>query len=111
MSTVDTETSKTPPNQKKKRKRKKKKPSGETPSYDPMSECVTLCQQNKWREALILCRRECHKARQEGNEDLYLSLHGAQTKIEYSLRRQMAATLLDSAKDVLAKEYLLDVGE
>ncbi|MFW5996784.1 MAG: hypothetical protein ACOCZS_04305 [Verrucomicrobiota bacterium] len=111
MVTVDTETSKTLPNQKKKRRRKRKNSSSETPSYDPMSECVTLCQQNKWREALMLCRRECHKAREEGNEDLYLSLHGAQTKVEYSLRRQMAAVLLNSARDILAKEYLLDVGE
>lgn len=78
---------------------------------DAMSECVMLCQEKRWREALLLCRRLCAKAQKDGNPDLYVSLEGAQAKIEYSLRRQIAANLIKSAKQTLVKEYLLDVGE
>ncbi len=98
---------------KNKRKRKKervKQPDAPAPA-DHMTQCVMLCQEKKWREALMLCRRVCRKAEEEGNDDLYLGLSGAQSKIEYSLRRQMAAALIESAKELLAKEYLLDVGE
>ena len=97
---------------KSKKRNKSRKESAETTSAaDPMTQCVTLCQEQRWREALLLCRRICAKAEKEGNDDLYASLSGAQTKIEYSLRRQMAAALITSAKELLAKEYLLDVGE
>ena len=99
----------------KSRKRKKSEPAAAQeqppPTTDPMTQCVTLCQEQRWREALLLCRRICAKAEKEGNDDLYTSLSGAQNKIEYSLRRQMAAALIESAKEMLAKEYLLDVGE
>lgn len=78
---------------------------------DAMSECAMLCQEQKWREALLLCRRMHTKAQKEGNPDLYVSLEGARAKIEFSLRRQIASHLIESAKQVLAKEYLLDVGE
>jgi len=76
-----------------------------------MSQCVSLCQEQRWREALLLLRRMCEKAQKEGNADLYVSLTGAQQKIEYSLRRQMAANLVAAARELLAKEYLLDVGQ
>ncbi len=78
---------------------------------DPMNQCVRLCQEQRWREALLLCRRVRSEADSTGKNDLYNSLSGAQNKIEYSLRRQMATALVEAAKDVLAKEYLLDVGE
>lgn len=97
---------------KKKSKAGKKKPEAKgNKSADAMNQCVLLCQEQKWREALLLCRRMHAKAQKDGNPDLYVSLAGAQAKIEYSLRRQMAANLVKTAKEVLAKEYLLDVGE
>jgi len=96
---------------KKTRKKKQKKTSDDSAAFDPMSECAALCQQGKWREALILCRNECDKAETRGNDELAQSLNMAQAKIEYSLRREMAAALINSGKKVLAKEYLLDVGE
>ena len=76
---------------------------------DAMSQCVLLCREQRWREALLLCRRMSAKAQEEGNPDLYVSLGGAQAKIEYSLRRQMAASYLKSTRQMLVKEYLLDV--
>jgi len=92
-------------------KKKKSNASDETAAVDTMSQCVTLCQEQKWREALLLLRRMCEKAQKEGNADLYVSLSGAQQKIEYSLRRQMAASLVKAAGQLLSKEYLLDVGQ
>ena len=78
---------------------------------DTMSQCVALCQDNQWREATLLSRRMVAKAKRGGNTDLATSLAGAQKKIEYSLRRQMAATMVRAARQLLRKEYLLDVGE
>ena len=95
----------------KKRKKNAAAESAAAAPADPMTQCVTLCQEKRWRDALLLCRRVRAKAEQEGNDDLCLGLAGAQSKIEYSLRRQMAAAMIESAKELLAKEYLLDVGE
>ena len=78
---------------------------------DPMSQCVALCQEQRWREALLLCRRMRSKADAKQDANLYASLEGAQAKIEYSLRRQMAASVVHHARHLLAKEFLLDVGE
>jgi len=77
---------------------------------DAMSRCVALCQEGRWREAAMLSRKLCEKANNEGKVELYVSLAGARQKIEYSLRRQKAAALVQAAKDLLKKEYLLDVG-
>ena len=94
----------------KKAKRKKQASQADQP-MDAMSRCAALCQEKRWREALMLCRRICEKADKEGNADSFVALSGAQAKIEFSLRRQMAATLMNEARQMLAKEYLLDVGE
>ena len=90
--------------------RRKKETHQEAPANDPMSQCVTLCQERRWREALILCRRVTQDTAAD-KEGMQSALSGAEAKIEYSLRRQMAAALIHSAKEILAKEYLLDVGE
>jgi len=96
-------------------KRKTKKasatasPAGPQPE-DAMTQCVALCQENRWREAALLCRRMRQKAEDSKKTDLYASLNGALQKIEHSLRRQMAAALCESTKELLRKEYLLDVG-
>ena len=93
------------------RKKKKQQADEASEPMDAMSRCATLCQEQKWREAAIVMRQVCDKAREKNNADLYVSLAGAQNKIEYSLRRQIAAALIQSAKLILTKEYLLDVGE
>ena len=80
-------------------------------AQDTMSKVASLCQEQRWREAAVLCRRVLDKAENDKNEDLVLSLDGAYRKIEYSLRRQQAAAVTEAAKDLLKKEYLLDVGE
>ena len=93
------------------RKRKASTGQEDAEAIDPLNQCVTLCQEQRWREALMLCRRLCGDAEDAEKRDLYASLAGAQVKIEYSLRRQMAAALISETKTMLTKEYLLDVGE
>ena len=50
-------------------------------------------------------------SRADGKEDMAVSLSMALQKIDRSLRRQMAASFIAAAKDMLQKEYLLDVGQ
>ena len=76
-----------------------------------MSQCVNLCQQNRWREAMLLCRETLAKAEKKGQSDAHAGLLVAQTKIDRSLRRQMVASLIQGAAALLQKEYLLDVSE
>lgn len=78
---------------------------------DTMSRVAVLCQEMYWREAVLLCRKAHGQAVGNGKEDMAMSLAMALRKIERSLRRQMAASLVTAAKDMLQKEYLLDVGQ
>jgi len=78
---------------------------------DLLSQCVMLCQAQRWREAALLCRRVQNRAASDGNDDLVQSLAGARTKIDFSLRRQMTAAAVNAVRQLLAKEFLLDVGE
>jgi hypothetical protein len=81
------------------------------PPDDTMSRCALLCQEQRWREAAILCRTAVQKALVEGKPELAAGIQGALCKIECSLRRQMAAAFVVTVRDWLNKEYLLDVGE
>ena len=95
-------------------KAKNKKTSGDTapePAEESMSQCVELCQQRKWREALIICRHLQEKAREKNDNETLEGLENARLKIEYSLRRQMTAALVASGREMLKKEFLLDVAE
>ena len=78
---------------------------------DTMSQVAVLCQNGKWREAVLLCRKALETATAEGKDDLQMTLEMALPKLEYSLRRQQAAALISSSKVMLQKEYHLDVGE
>ncbi len=78
---------------------------------DTMSRVVELCQELRWREAVLLCRTAQVKAAEDGREDLAFSLSLALPKLEWSLRRQIAASFIQEAKAMLKKEYLLDVGQ
>lgn len=80
-------------------------------SEDAMSQCALLCQERRWREATMLLRKTCIKARKEGKDDVAAGMLMALPKIEHSLRRQMAASFIVAAQHLLKKEYLLDVGE
>jgi hypothetical protein len=75
-----------------------------------MSQCALLCQEQRWREAVQLVHRVRDKAERDGKKEVAASLEAASKKIEYSLRRQMAAAVIDAAQTLLNKEYLLDVG-
>ncbi|MFA4943507.1 MAG: hypothetical protein WC789_02255 [Lentisphaeria bacterium] len=78
-------------------------------STDLLSQTVLFCQEQRWREALLVCRRVLERARNDGNEPLVQSMTGAHTKIEYSLRRQMAAAAVQAAAKLVQKEFLLNV--
>ena len=78
-------------------------------SMDTMSQCVTLCQEERWREAVVAYRKMLEKAQKAGNDAMVTGMTGALLKIEYSLRRQMAASAVNAARELLNKEYLLDV--
>lgn len=93
------------------KKTKKKKVSAPDKPVDAMSKCIAFCQEQKWREALLLSRQSAAAAEKGEAADGFSGLGPAETKIEYSLRRQMAGSLIIAAKQMLAKEYLLDVGE
>ncbi|MBT3381097.1 MAG: hypothetical protein HN742_20935 [Lentisphaerae bacterium] len=93
-----------------KTKTKTKAAASQAAPDDTMSQCVALCQKQAWREAMLLCLKMGAKARREGKKDLASTLKNASHKIEFSLRRQMAATLLADSAELLKREYLLDVG-
>ena len=78
---------------------------------DIMSQIALLCQENRWREAVLMGRNALAEAKDEGREDVAMPLEIALVKIEMSLRRQMAAAFMNKAKEMLKKEYLLNVGE
>lgn len=95
----------------KKRSAKVSKETTEANPEDSMGQGVALCQEERWREALALFLKMRNKARKDGKTDLVGTLNTALLKVEYSVRRQMAAALTKGAQELLAKEYLLDVGQ
>ena len=95
---------------KKKAKKAAAAPAPAAPAApDLLSQTVLLCQAQRWREAAGICRRVLERARNDGNVELEQSLSGALSKIEYSLRRQMAAAAVAESRRLLAEEFLLDV--
>ena len=81
---------------------------------DVMSRIAVLCQENRWREAVLTARQalaEAENGEENENSEFVLPLTMAVSKLEMSLKRQMAAAFLNKAEEMLKKEYLLDVGE
>lgn len=81
------------------------------PCSEALSKIAVLCQENRWREAVLFCRKTMAAAEAEQNEDVALTMSMALGKLEMSLRRQMAAVFLSKAQELLVKEYGLDVGQ
>ena len=67
---------------------------------DTMSRVALLCQENRWREAVLLCRQSMAEAEEKGENELVYTLQMALPKLEYSLRRQMAAALVNGMKNM-----------
>ena len=81
---------------------------------DVMSQIASLCQENRWREAVLTARKtlaEAENGEENENSEFVLPLTMAVQKLEMSLKRQMAAAFLNKAEEMLKKEYLLNVGE
>ncbi len=81
---------------------------------DVMSRIAVLCQENRWREAVLTARQalaEAENGEENENSEFVLPLTMAVSKLEMSLKRQMAAAFLNKAEEMLKKEYLLNVGE
>ena len=64
-----------------------------------------------WSQPMHLLRRTEKRAKSDGKEGLAVALRMAGAKVEFSLRRQMAAALIKAGGELLRKEYLLDVGK
>jgi hypothetical protein len=111
VSQFDDTMDETAADKKAKRKAKASKAPVNSGDDDAMSRVVELCQECRWREAVLLCRTAQAKAEDDGREDLAFSLGLALPKLEWSLRRQIAAAFVHEAKAMLKKEYLLDVGQ
>ena len=75
--------------------------SVQTEQDDTMSRVALLCQENRWREAVLLCRQSMAEAEEKGENDLVFTLQMALPKLEYSLRRQMAAALVNGMKNMM----------
>jgi hypothetical protein len=67
---------------------------------DTMSRVALLCQENRWREAVLLCKQSLADAEEMGENDLVFTLQMALPKLEYSLRRQMVAALVNGMKNM-----------
>ena len=67
---------------------------------DTMSRVALLCQENRWREAVLLCRQSLAEAEENEKNDLVFTLQMALPKLEYSLRRQMVAALVNGMKNM-----------
>ena len=70
---------------------------------DIMSRVVELCQELRWRDAVLLCRKAQAKAAEENREELAFSLSLALPKLEWSLRRQIAAGVHSRSKSHVEK--------
>lgn len=71
------------------------------PADDTMSRIALLCQENRWREAALLCHQTMAKNEEQGQEEDFV-LSAACLKIEKSLRRQMAAAFLQASQKFLS---------
>ncbi|NLG12775.1 MAG: hypothetical protein GX561_01040 [Lentisphaerae bacterium] len=82
-------------------------------SDDTMSRIALLCQEDRWREAVVLCRTCLAEALENDEADLALTLEMTLPKLEYSLRRQMCASFVVSVEQMMEKEKetLLDAGK
>jgi hypothetical protein len=83
----------------------------EAAQNDLMSQIALLCQECRWREALLLGRRTVREATEAGHADMAAGLSAALEKIEKSMRRQMVAGLVEMSQEMLKKEFFPDVCE
>ena len=71
------------------------------PADDTMTRVVALCQENRWREAELLCLGAIDKAVEAGTPEAAMAPQLALQKIDRSLRRQMIAAFVKKADEML----------
>jgi hypothetical protein len=76
----------------------------EAPADDTMNRVVALCQENRWREANVLCIEAIARYLSEDKADNAAAIQQAQQKIDRALRRQMIAAFVVEADKMLNKE-------
>lgn len=76
---------------------------------DAMTRIAELCQEEKWRKAAVICLQEIKKQQDAGTPENAIGVEMAFKKIDKSLRRRMVAAFINESKNLLKKEYLLDV--
>ena len=79
------------------------------PVDDTMGRVVALCQENRWREAKLLCLGAIQRYQEEGKPENAAGVEVALQKIDRSLRRQMvAAFVFKTEKELLGKEPVVE---
>ena len=71
------------------------------PADDTMTKVVAMCQENRWREAELLCLGAIDKAVEDGTPEAAMAPQLALQKIDRSLRRQMIAAFVKKADEML----------
>lgn len=75
--------------------------ANQPPQDDTMSQVVALCQENRWREADLMCLAAIERYRAEGKGEAAAAVESAMKKIDHSLRRQMIASFVSEARKML----------
>ena len=73
-------------------------------SDDPMMAVISLCQENRWREAVLACYSAIEHYLVEDKAMQAEQIRLAMQKIDRSLRRQMILAFINEAQKMLNKE-------
>ena len=73
-------------------------------SDDPMTGVISLCQENRWREAVLACYSAMANYLAEDKAMQAEQIRLAMQKIDRSLRRQMILAFINEAQKMLNKE-------
>ncbi|MBR4125357.1 MAG: hypothetical protein IKR13_04060 [Victivallales bacterium] len=73
-------------------------------SEDPMTAVIALCQENRWREAVLACYSAIEHYLVEDKAMQAGQIQMAMKKIDRSLRRQMILAFINESQKMLNKE-------
>ncbi|MBP5300634.1 MAG: hypothetical protein J6Y80_04440 [Victivallales bacterium] len=71
---------------------------------DPMGAVISLCQEERWREAMLACYSAIARYLEEDKQAQAEQIRMAMQKIDRSLRRQMVLAFINESQKLLNKE-------
>ncbi|MBR6470610.1 MAG: hypothetical protein IKS83_02325 [Victivallales bacterium] len=77
---------------------------GQQGAEDKMSAVIALCQEKRWREAMLACYSAMEYYLVEDKPAMAEQIRLAMQKIDHSLRRQMILAFINEAQKMLNKE-------